>query len=119
MKSHKELIVWQKAYKLVLEIYRITKKFPREETYCLISQIRSAAISVPSNIAEGYNRQSRKEYIHFLFIAYSSCAELDTQILMAYDLKYLSQSDFDSINLLIEEVMKMLNRLIYKLKSKP
>jgi len=83
IKTYKELIVWQKAYGLCLLVYKLTKNFPKEELYALTSQIRRATISIPSNIAEGYCRQRRLEYIQFLQIAFASGAELETQPLIA------------------------------------
>lgn len=82
-KSFKDLIVWQKAYRLVKEIYRITKYFPRTETYGLTQQMRKAAVSLPSNIAEGYGRRYKAEYRQFLSMAYGSLSELETQYLIA------------------------------------
>ena len=87
-KSFKDLIVWQKSYKLVLEIYKMTKGFPKTETYGLSQQMRRAAISIPSNIAEGYGRKHKAEYNQFLSIAYGSLLELETQYLLSIDLKY-------------------------------
>lgn len=87
-KSYKDLIVWQKAYKLVLEIYKMTKIFPVVENYGLTQQIRRAAVSISSNIAEGYGRNHQLEYRHFLSVSYGSLLELDTQYLLAVDLKY-------------------------------
>ncbi|MCJ7814188.1 MAG: four helix bundle protein, partial [Candidatus Atribacteria bacterium] len=81
-RSFKDLIVWQKAYGLVLEVYKITKAFPRSEIYGLTQQIRRAAISIPSNIAEGYGRKHKAEYQQFLSIAYASLLELETQYLL-------------------------------------
>ena len=78
LKNYKELQVWQKAYQFCLEIYKVTKTFPNEEKYGLTSQIRRAAISIPSNIAEGYGRKSSGEYIQFLYVAYGSNCELET-----------------------------------------
>lgn len=86
LKNYQELNVWKKGYKLCLEIYLITKDFPEEERYGLTSQIRRAAVSVPSNIAEGYGRQTTKEYTQSLYIAYGSICELETQTLNAKDL---------------------------------
>jgi four helix bundle protein len=81
LKNFKELNVWQKAYQLCLEIYRVTRKFPKEEIYGLTSQIRRSAVSIPSNIAEGYGRKTTGEYIQALYVAYGSNCELETQIL--------------------------------------
>jgi four helix bundle protein len=80
LKNYRELKVWQRSYRLCLDIYKITKRFPNEERYGLTSQIRRAAVSVPSNIAEGYGRKTIPEYIRFLYIAYGSICELETQI---------------------------------------
>ncbi len=88
-KSFKDLIVWQKSYKLVLEVYKATGGFPKFEIYGLSQQMRRSAVSIPSNIAEGYGRRHKAEYNHFLSIAYGSLLELETQFLLASDLKYL------------------------------
>src|SRR5260221_1364943 len=90
--SYKELIVWQKAINLVKEIYLVSEKFPRTELYGLTSQIRRAAVSVPSNIAEGYGRKSIKEYSQFYSIAYGSLLEVETQIIIAKELAFISAS---------------------------
>jgi four helix bundle protein len=86
LKSFKDLNVWKKSYDLCLEIYRVTKGFPGEERYGLTSQLRSAAVSVPSNMAEGYGRRTTPDYIRALYIAYGSVCEVETQILLARDL---------------------------------
>ena len=111
LKSFKELIVWQKAYKLVLEIYKLTKNFPRAETYGLTQQIRRAAISIPSNIAEGYGRKHKTDYHRFLSVAYGSLLELETQYLLTVDLGYTKQSNI--IEGLLKEVGGMLYRIMY------
>ncbi len=110
LRSLKDLIVWQKAYKLVLETYKITKDFPQFEIYGLAQQIRRASISIPSNIAEGYARRNKAEYKHFLSIAYASLAELETQYLLSVDLKYCQKSEI--IENLLKEVGSMLYRMI-------
>ncbi len=117
IRSYKDLIVWQKSFELSLLIYSITKSFPKEEAYGLVSQIRRSVVSIPSNIAEGYNRGRKLEYIQFLQVAFASGAELETQILIAYRLGLISDSDFKMINDLLQEVMKMLNSLIRKIKT--
>ena len=116
IKSYKDLTVWQKAYKLSLQIYKITKNFPKDELYGLTSQMRRAAVSVPSNISEGYCRQRRLEYIQFLQFAFASGAEIETQLLIAHDLSYISEEEFKRVESLLQEVMKMLNTLIRKIK---
>ena len=118
--SYKNLIVWQKSMDLVEAIYDLTKYFPREEIYGLTSQIRRSAISIPSNIAEGRRRGSRKDYCQFLIIAYSSGAELETQIEIAKRLKFIDSSNYSKLDNLLDEVMKMLNKMLNnsnKLKS--
>jgi four helix bundle protein len=117
LKSYKDLIVWQKAYQLTLNIYRLSDSFPKNEIYGLTSQLRRAAVSIVSNIAEGYQRQHGGEYIQFLSIAFGSCAEVETQLLLSKDLHYLSESQFEILNNLLTEIGKMLYTLIIKLKS--
>ena len=114
MRSYKELIVWQKSVNLCTKIYQITNNFPKTEIYGLTSQIRRSAISIPSNIAEGHCR-GRKEYIQFLKIAFGSGGELETQLMISLNIKYLTQKEYDSLNFLLEEVMKMLNKIISSL----
>jgi len=111
LKSFKELIVWQKAYKLVLEVYKATKDFPRYEIYGLIQQMRRAAISIPSNIAEGYVRKHKREYIQFLSVAFGSLLELETQYLLSKDLGYMNQTE--TVEGLLNEVGRMLYRMIH------
>lgn len=118
LKNYKDLKVWQKSYALTLEVYNLTKGFPKDETYGLVSQIRRAAISVPSNIAEGYTRHSRQEYIQFLSIAYSSLAEIETQLLLARDLNYAQNGRCDEVLSLHHEVERMLASLIRALQDK-
>jgi four helix bundle protein len=108
--SYKDLIVWQKSYRLVLEIYRISEIFPENERYGLVSQIRRAAVSIPSNIAEGYGRNYSKEYKQFLSIAYGSVCELETQYLLTIDLKYIQKNEI--IEGLLKEVGGMLYRML-------
>ena len=109
-KSFKDLIVWQKAYKLVLEIYKITKDFPKSENYGLSQQMRRAAVSTPSNIAEGYGRKHKAEYNQFLSIAYGSLLELETQYMLAVDLGYIGKSEI--VEKLSKEVGSMLYRML-------
>ena len=90
-RNFRELRVWQLGKKLALDVYRITERFPSHEQYCLSSQMRRAAISIPSNIAEGFNRIHNKEYRNFLFISLGSCAELETQLEIASELDYIGK----------------------------
>lgn len=116
--SYKDLIVWKKSVELTVDIYRITKKFPKEEIYGIISQIRRAAVAIPSNIAEGKSRGYRNEYVQFLNIAYGSGAELETQLHIAKLIRYLNEVDYNLLTEKLTEIMKMLNGLIYKLKPR-
>jgi four helix bundle protein len=118
LKSYKDLIVWQKAYQLVLLMYKITMNFPKAEIYGLTSQMRRSAISIPSNIAEGYCRQYTGEYLQFLSIAYGSCGELETQILLAKDIEFLDENNFCIAYNLCQEISKMLNSLISSIKKR-
>lgn len=119
LNSYKDLIVWQKAIRLVKEIYKITEYFPQVERYGLSSQMRRAAVSIPSNIAEGYSRKHRQEYIQFVRIAFSSGAELETQLIIARDLGFIRAEDSDTITELLMEIMKMLYKLTNSLLAKP
>lgn len=114
--NYKELLAYQKSYELGKLIYGITKYFPKEEMYGITSQIRRASISIPSNIAEGYMRGS-KEYVQFLKIAIGSAAELETQICLSKDLGFLKDSDFNKLNGLVVEIMKLLTVYIKKLRA--
>jgi four helix bundle protein len=118
LKNYKELKVWQKAYRFCIMIYKITKHFPKEERYGLTSQIRRSAVSVPSNIAEGYGRKTTQEYMQSLYIAYGSQCELETQILLAKDLGYIKTDDFEVLRKDIGEVERMLKALIKSLQKK-
>ncbi len=115
--GYKDLIVWQKSMDLVDAIYSLTRSFPKEELFCLVSQMRRSAISIPSNIAEGKNRGTKKDYRHFLLMAFGSGAELETQILVSKRQSLGKAEDYPLIDGLITEVMKMLNALISKLDS--
>ena len=113
--SYKDLLVWQRSMDLVETIYRTTTKFPPVEQWGLISQMRRAAVSVPSNIAEGYGRQATGEYRHHLSMGRGSLLELETQVLLCRRLKYLEAADADALLAEIEEISKMLASLISKL----
>ena len=106
--SFKDLIVWQKSMYLVRLIYQVTKDFPKSELYGIISQMRRCAISIPSNIAEGYGRNSKKEYVQFYSIAYGSILELETQLILVRDLGYITEEKFMQAEELIHEVSKMI-----------
>ena len=117
--SFKDLVVWQKAMDLVEETYRIAKRLPREELYALSDQMRRAAVSIPSNIAEGQVRNSTKEYVQFLSVARGSNAELHTQLLVCVRLKYVLKDEIFKAIGLSEEVGKMLLTIIQKLTPDP
>jgi len=118
MKSYRDLIVWQKSMRLVTRIYLITKELPKNEVYGLTSQIRRSSISLPSNIAEGYGRNSTNDYIRFLQIACGSLYEVQTQLEICRNLEYLSKDIFNEIYEQSREIERMLNSLIGKLKEK-
>ena len=117
IKSFTDLDVWSKAHNLVLIIYKITKKFSKEELFGLTSQMRRAAVSITSNIAEGFSRQSYKEKLQFYYISLSSLTELQNQLLIAKDINYLNNKEFDQITEQIVSVHKLLNAFISKTKT--
>lgn len=118
MKTFRDLIVWQKAMSFVTEIYSITKTFPQEEQFGLSSQIRRSAVSVPSNVAEGYGRHSTQDYIRFLRIGISSLFELQTQLDISHNLHYLDDNRYYKLYEKSREIERMLSSLINKLASK-
>ena len=115
--DYKELQVWHKAMDLVVEIYKISKLLPKEETYGISDQIRRAAVSIPSNIAEGQSRNSAKEFIQFLSIARGSLAELETQLLICTKVNILSEDNIAEAQNITTEVGKMIKGLMNKLNS--
>lgn len=115
--SYKDLVVWQKSVDLVVEVYALTEMFPQQEIYGLTSQMRRAAVSIPSNIAEGRRRGTRKDFRHFLLVAYGSGSELETQIEISQRLPLGNDLDFSRAEFLLDEVMRMLNVMIRKLAS--
>jgi len=117
VKSYKDLVVWQKSMNLVKEIYSLTTKYPKDELYGLKSQMEPAVVSVPSQIADGYWRSHKKEYIQFLSIALGSAAELETQILVCKSLQKFAHLDFSEAESLLSEVMKMLYVMIERMNS--
>jgi four helix bundle protein len=118
LKSYGELIAWQKAMDLVQSVYEAVRAFPKEEIYGLTSQLKRAAVSVPSNIAEGQGRKSTREFLHHLSIAYGSLMEVETQILIAVRLDYLSQQDAERIIERTSEVGRLINGLSNALANK-
>ncbi|MBQ7504230.1 MAG: four helix bundle protein [Ruminococcus sp.] len=112
IKSYKDLIVWQKSIDLVILIYELTKLLPEDEKFGLSSQMRRAAISIPSNIAEGQQRKSSKDFMHFLSIARGSKGELQTQLYISYKLKLLSKQQVEPSMALLSEIGKMISKLM-------
>ena len=115
--SYRDLIVWQKAMDMTESLYRKVKKLPKEETYALGDQMRRAAISIPSNIAEGFGRNSKKEYLQFLYIANGSVSELETQLMLCVRINYLKESEIQSILTLLSEIGKIIMTITKKLNS--
>ncbi len=116
--SHKDLLVWQKSIDLVQEIYLITKAMPDEEKFGLTSQIRRAAVSIPSNIAEGWGRKSSGSYVNFLKISNGSCCETETQLLIIEKLELIEKTKIEKAKNLLDECGSMLRSLILKLEEK-
>lgn len=119
MNSFRKLNVYIRAKELVRQVYELIKKFPREEQYALCDQLRRAVISIPSNIAEGSGRQSQKDQAHFYTIAYGSLMEVLSQLDVACDLRYITQDEFNILEVLIEEEAKMLSGLVAKRTNSP
>lgn len=115
IKSFKDLKIWQKGIEIVTDIYTLTMKFPKEELFSLTSQLRRSAISIPSNIAEGFKRFHNKEYKQFLFITLGSCAELETQIIIAKELKYIDENEEVKLVEKLDHICRMTSSLIKKL----
>jgi len=118
VQDFKDLIVWQRGKELAVIIYKLTRNYPQAEQYGLTSQLRRAAISIPSNIAEGYARQHTGEFIQFLYTALGSAAELETQLIISEELGYLKLGEFSKAIDVLKENQKMLNGLINSLKTK-
>lgn len=113
-KSYRDLIVWQKSMQLVTDIYLVTNKMPYKEQFNLVSQLNRASVSIPSNIAEGFGRRSRKEFIRFLNISSGSLFELQTEIEIAFNIQLIDKEQFDDIYSRTSEIDKMLRSLIMK-----
>ncbi|PAC31292.1 four helix bundle protein [Flectobacillus sp. BAB-3569] len=118
MKSFRDLLVWQKSMNLVTDIYQLTRNFPQAEMFGLTSQLRRASISIPSNIAEGYGRNTSKGYLRYLQIALGSLYEIQTQLEIASNLHFLEIFDFNKMISLCLEIERMLTSLIAKIKAK-
>jgi four helix bundle protein len=118
MSTFRNLLIWQKSMTLVTEIYQLTKSFPKEEIYGLTSQIRRSSISIPSNIAEGYGRNGNKDYLKFLNIAIASLYEIQTQIEISYNLKYINEIQFNKIFEESREIERMMSSFITKINDR-
>ena len=118
MRDFRNLTVWEKAHQVTLAIYRATMNFPQDERYGLTNQMRRAAVSVPTNIAEGCGRETDNELARFLYIAMGSASELEYQLLLAHELDFLNAKLYQQINSDLVEVKKILNTFIQKLKAK-
>lgn len=117
MKTHKDLEVWKNGIELVVSVYKVTKKYPKDELYGIVSQIRRAAVSIPSNIAEGAGRNHDREFIQFLYVALGSLAELETQMLISQRLEFISEQENDDLNSLIKLIRSQISGLIKYLKD--
>ena len=117
MKDFRSLKVWEKAHELALKIYQITELFPKQEIYGVTSQIRRAAVSIPTNIAEGCGKDTDPELKRFLLIAMGSSSELEYLLLLVHDLKYIEEENYQSLQEQLIEIRKMLNSFIQKLKT--
>ena len=115
IKTFRDLETWQKGHELVLMIYILTKEFPQRETYSLVDQMRRAVVSITSNVAEGFGRRTSNEKVRFYYIATGSLTEIQNQLLIARDLRYLSESEYDGAEKLTELVYRLLNGLIRSL----
>ena len=117
MRDFRTLNVWTRAHALAVETYKVTKAFPKEELYGLVSQMRSASVSIPANIAEGCGRTGEREFRHFLEIAAGSSAELEYHLLLAHDLGFLAQADYDNLDARVTEVKRMLAGFLEAIKG--
>jgi four helix bundle protein len=118
IRSYRDLLVWQKSMSLVKRVYQASQSFPREEVYGLTAQIRRAAVSIPSNIAEGHGRHQTRDFIRFLRMSVGSLFELQTQVDIAYDLGYITEEIRDQLSAPSTELERMLSSLIRKLDAR-
>lgn len=115
IQKFRDLDVWKLGKDIVLDVYRATAEFPKDEVYGLVAQMRRASVSIPSNVAEGFNRLHNKEYRQLLYVALGSCAELETQVEISADLRYLADGERDLVLEKIDHETRMLRNLIKKL----
>ncbi|GAA4050592.1 four helix bundle protein [Flavobacterium chungnamense] len=117
MRDYKKYIVWQKSHELVLDIYKTTRDFPKDELFALTSQMKRSSSSIPTNIAEGCGRNSDKDFCRFLYFAFGSANELEYQIILSIDLQFIQIENGQKLLFQVEEIKKMLNGLITKLNN--
>jgi len=117
MKDFRQLKVWEKSHQLALAVYKVTAKYPKEELYGLTSQIRRASMSIPTNIAEGCGRNTDTEFARFLQIAMGSASETEYQLLLSYDLEFLTKAQYDQLNTDVTEIKRMLASLLKTLRA--
>jgi four helix bundle protein len=117
MRDYKNFLVWQKSHQLTLDVYKTTIPFPKDEIFGLISQMKRSSSSIPTNIAEGSGRNSEKDFCRFLYIAFGSANELEYQLLLSTDLKFIDIENSQKLLFQVEEIKKMLNGLITKLNA--
>lgn len=117
MKDYKNFKVWQKSHQLTLDVYDTLQSFPKDEMFGLVSQMKRSSSSIPTNIAEGCGRNSDKDFARFLIIAFGSANELEYQFILSRDLNFLNSETSEKLLFQIEEIKKMLNSLILKLKN--
>ena len=118
IKSFEDLLVWKKAHNIVLNIYNLLEKFPKEEKYRIIDQLVRAVVSIPTNISEGFGRYTSKDYVHFLIIAIGSVSEVKYLVLLSKDLSYITNREFDELKKELDDIVKMLSGLINSLRKK-
>jgi len=115
IKKYRDLNIWRKGIELVKDIYKSTEKFPKQEMYGLVGQMRRSAISIPSNVAEGFRRHHNKEYKQFLYVSLGSCAELETQVTIAKELQYIEQDKETVLLEKLDHICRMISNLLKKL----
>ena len=112
IRTYRDLDLWQKSIELVKEVYRLTRKYPKDEAYGLVSQMRRAAVSIPSNIAEGFRRFHNKEYKQFLYVSSGSCAELETQLTISKELAYITKAEESALLESLDHIGRMRTNLL-------
>ena len=119
MRPHEQLDVWKKSIDLTVDLYKVTERFPGDERFGLTSQIRRASVSIAANIAEGAGRRSNKEFLNFLSISQGSASEVETELLIAFRLEYVSEATFQGLMQKLDEIGRMITGLCSHIKSRP